>query len=276
MAPAQNLESAQEPPPDGSGGTADEKHQELHQDKAHEGEDGDGKESREEEEEKEAAATQVEGEGRKQQYKAGTPVAAEEEEGGGGGQGQEGKEQQQGEKKADDAAGEATALMLEEEEEGDDAEAEAQEEGEVDVPEELEDIVEALLCGLRDRDTVVRWSAAKGVGRITERLPQELGARVRREPGVGCCFHGRVRAEHMNGEFLCLVADGRLHFSEIRNTSFRLFFLLANARTFRCCLPSFLPSQRCGNRSMLGVAFRYVLNPSVASCSLSLVVRLSW
>lgn len=45
----------------------------------------------------------------------------------------------------------------------------------VDVPDELEDIVEALLCGLRDRDTVVRWSAAKGIGRITERLPHDLG-----------------------------------------------------------------------------------------------------
>ena len=39
--------------------------------------------------------------------------------------------------------------------------AEAEEE-ELDVPEELEEIVEHLLCGLRDRDTVVRWSAAKG------------------------------------------------------------------------------------------------------------------
>lgn len=55
-----------------------------------------------------------------------------------------------------------------------------QEEGgddELEVPEELEDIVDALLCGLRDRDTVVRWSAAKGIGRITERLPHELGER---------------------------------------------------------------------------------------------------
>ncbi|TDH67775.1 uncharacterized protein CCR75_006565 [Bremia lactucae] len=42
------------------------------------------------------------------------------------------------------------------------------------VVEELEQIVEALLCGLRDKDTVVRWSAAKGVGRITGRLPYEF------------------------------------------------------------------------------------------------------
>ena len=42
------------------------------------------------------------------------------------------------------------------------------------VPDELEDIVEQLLVGLRDRDTVVRWSAAKGIGRITSRLPKSL------------------------------------------------------------------------------------------------------
>lgn len=54
-------------------------------------------------------------------------------------------------------------------------EMETETETEVDIPVELEDIVEALLCGLRDMDTVVRWSAAKGIGRITERLPQDLG-----------------------------------------------------------------------------------------------------
>jgi hypothetical protein len=42
------------------------------------------------------------------------------------------------------------------------------------VPDELEDVVEQLLVGLRDRDTVVRWSAAKGVGRITSLLPKDL------------------------------------------------------------------------------------------------------
>lgn len=31
-----------------------------------------------------------------------------------------------------------------------------------DVPEEIEEVLGLLLRGLRDRDTVVRWSAAKG------------------------------------------------------------------------------------------------------------------
>jgi hypothetical protein len=41
---------------------------------------------------------------------------------------------------------------------------------EVDVPPIIEEIIEELLSGLRDTDTVVRWSAAKGIGRITSRL----------------------------------------------------------------------------------------------------------
>ena len=34
---------------------------------------------------------------------------------------------------------------------------------EYDVPEEVEDVIEELLAGLRDRETVVRWTAAKGI-----------------------------------------------------------------------------------------------------------------
>ncbi|CAH3037220.1 unnamed protein product [Porites lobata] len=51
-------------------------------------------------------------------------------------------------------------------------------EEEYDIPEELEDVIEKLLSGLKDKDTVVRWSAAKGVGRITGRLPQELADQI--------------------------------------------------------------------------------------------------
>ncbi|XP_038066750.1 tubulin-specific chaperone D-like [Patiria miniata] len=52
------------------------------------------------------------------------------------------------------------------------------EDDEYDVPEEIEEVIEQLLVGLRDRDTVVRWSAAKGVGRLTSRLPRELADQV--------------------------------------------------------------------------------------------------
>ena len=34
---------------------------------------------------------------------------------------------------------------------------------EYDVPEEVEDVIEELLAGLRDRETVVRWTDAKGI-----------------------------------------------------------------------------------------------------------------
>ena len=40
--------------------------------------------------------------------------------------------------------------------------------------EEVEEVLDMLLCGLRDIETIVRWSAAKGIGRVTGRLSQSL------------------------------------------------------------------------------------------------------
>ncbi|XP_057955692.1 tubulin-folding cofactor D isoform X2 [Malania oleifera] len=51
-------------------------------------------------------------------------------------------------------------------------------EEDMDVPEIIEEIIELLLSGLTDADTVVRWTAAKGIGRITSRLTSALSDEV--------------------------------------------------------------------------------------------------
>lgn len=40
------------------------------------------------------------------------------------------------------------------------------------IPDQVEVAMGEVLCSLQDKSTVVRWSAAKGVGRLTERLPR--------------------------------------------------------------------------------------------------------
>ena len=42
------------------------------------------------------------------------------------------------------------------------------------VPDELEGVVDLLLTGLSDKDTIVRWTSAKGIGRIANRLDREM------------------------------------------------------------------------------------------------------
>uniref|UniRef100_A0A8C7XDR8 Tubulin-specific chaperone D n=1 Tax=Oryzias sinensis TaxID=183150 RepID=A0A8C7XDR8_9TELE len=53
-----------------------------------------------------------------------------------------------------------------------------EQEEDYDIPEELEAVIELLLIGLKDKETIVRWSAAKGIGRVTGRLPKELADEV--------------------------------------------------------------------------------------------------
>ncbi|KAJ3219334.1 hypothetical protein HK099_004731 [Clydaea vesicula] len=52
------------------------------------------------------------------------------------------------------------------------------EQEEADVPEEMESLIGILLQGLKDKDTIVRWSSAKGVGRLTERLPKAYSQEI--------------------------------------------------------------------------------------------------
>ncbi|VEN50767.1 unnamed protein product [Callosobruchus maculatus] len=48
----------------------------------------------------------------------------------------------------------------------------------IEVPDEIEEVIDQLIQGLRSSDGIVRWSAAKGIGRVTGRLPKDLGDEV--------------------------------------------------------------------------------------------------
>lgn len=52
--------------------------------------------------------------------------------------------------------------------------ADLENEEDIDIPEEIDSIFEYLLSTLGDKDTVVRWSSAKGIGRLTCRLPKQM------------------------------------------------------------------------------------------------------
>ncbi|KAI0670789.1 TBCD protein [Trametes maxima] len=51
-------------------------------------------------------------------------------------------------------------------------------EDDIDVPAEVEEVLEELFKSLRDKDTIVRYSAAKGVARVCERLPADFADQV--------------------------------------------------------------------------------------------------
>ncbi|XP_076373668.1 LOW QUALITY PROTEIN: tubulin-specific chaperone D-like [Tachypleus tridentatus] len=76
-----------------------------------------------------------------------------------------------------------------------------------ELPDEMEDIIEQLLCGLRDKDTVIRWSAAKGIGRITGRLPEVLSGDI--ISSVLELFSFREKDSAWHGGCLALAELGR-------------------------------------------------------------------
>jgi hypothetical protein len=42
----------------------------------------------------------------------------------------------------------------------------------------IESVIDKLLESLKDKDTIVRWSSAKGIGRVTNRLPKDYADEV--------------------------------------------------------------------------------------------------
>ncbi|XP_068193131.1 tubulin-specific chaperone D [Antennarius striatus] len=76
-----------------------------------------------------------------------------------------------------------------------------------DIPEEVETVIEHLLVGLKDKDTIVRWSAAKGIGRVTGRLPKELADVV--VGSVLDCFTYQEMDNAWQGGCLALAELGR-------------------------------------------------------------------
>ncbi|CAH2292057.1 tubulin-specific chaperone D [Pelobates cultripes] len=76
-----------------------------------------------------------------------------------------------------------------------------------DIPEEIENVIEQLLVGLKDKDTIVRWSTAKGIGRITGRLPKDLADDV--VGSVLDCFSFKETNNAWHGGCLALAELGR-------------------------------------------------------------------
>uniref|UniRef100_A0A3Q3WQ25 Tubulin-specific chaperone D n=1 Tax=Mola mola TaxID=94237 RepID=A0A3Q3WQ25_MOLML len=82
-----------------------------------------------------------------------------------------------------------------------------EQEEDYDIPEEVETVVEYLLVGLKDKETIVRWSAAKGIGRMTGRLPKELADEV--VGSVLDCFSFQETDNAWHGGCLALAELGR-------------------------------------------------------------------
>uniref|UniRef100_A0A3Q4HW81 Tubulin-specific chaperone D n=1 Tax=Neolamprologus brichardi TaxID=32507 RepID=A0A3Q4HW81_NEOBR len=82
-----------------------------------------------------------------------------------------------------------------------------EQEEDYDIPEEVETVIEHLLLGLKDKETIVRWSAAKGIGRVTGRLPKELADEV--VGSVLDCFSFQETDNAWHGGCLALAELGR-------------------------------------------------------------------
>lgn len=70
------------------------------------------------------------------------------------------------------------------------------------MPEEVEPILGSLLEGLADKDTVVRWSAAKGIGRVCSRLSKVIKLSSRVNACCRSCITSGVTVVQDNGVVL--------------------------------------------------------------------------
>ncbi|XP_045891723.1 tubulin-specific chaperone D [Micropterus dolomieu] len=82
-----------------------------------------------------------------------------------------------------------------------------EQEEDYDIPEEVETVIEHLLLALKDKETIVRWSAAKGIGRVTGRLPKDLADEV--VGSVLDCFSFQETDNAWHGGCLALAELGR-------------------------------------------------------------------
>uniref|UniRef100_A0A8D3BVJ2 Tubulin-specific chaperone D n=1 Tax=Scophthalmus maximus TaxID=52904 RepID=A0A8D3BVJ2_SCOMX len=83
----------------------------------------------------------------------------------------------------------------------------AEQEEDYDIPEEVETVIGNLLVGLKDKETIVRWSAAKGIGRLAGRLPKELADEV--VESLLDCFSFQETDNAWHGGCLALAELGR-------------------------------------------------------------------
>jgi len=71
----------------------------------------------------------------------------------------------------------------------------------------IEAVLDKLILGLCDKDTVIRWSAAKGIGRVTNRLPKDYADEV--VEGLLSKFSPREGNAVWHGACLALAELGR-------------------------------------------------------------------
>ena len=76
-------------------------------------------------------------------------------------------------------------------------------EDDIEVPLEVNEILAALFAGLGSPRSIVRWSAAKGVARVVERLPFDLASQA--VEYAFALFDDKDNYNMMNGACLCLA-----------------------------------------------------------------------